>query len=117
MPNERAIFANTMFAGTEILWIEGKPHLVRVDNVRMSDCKGAHYVDVITGQKYHAKLADYDNPWCDLIGYSNISNPTISSVLDYMNGELLHNVTSGKFTDMDAINFIKSVEEKGPKSR
>ena len=117
MPNERAIFANTMFAGTEILWIDGKPNLVRVDNVRMGDCKGAHYINVITGQKYHAKLANYDNPWCDLIGYSNVSNPVLSSVLDYMNGELLHKITSGNFTDMDAIDFIKTVESEGIKNK
>ena len=117
MSNEKVIFAGTMFAGTEILWVDNKPHLVKVDNVRMSDCKGAHYVDVITGQKYHVKLASYDNPWCDLLGYSNVSNPVFSSVLDYMNGEILHEVTNGEFTDMNAIDFIKSVEKEGPKNK
>lgn len=117
MSNEKAIFAGTIFEGTEILWVDNKPHLVKVDSIKMSECRGAHYVDVISGQKYHVRLASYDNPWCDLVGYRDVSYPTMSSILDYMNGNLLHQVTSGNFVDLDAIKFIKEVEEQGPKNK
>lgn len=117
MSNEKAIFEGTIFEGTEILWVDGKPHLVKMGNVKMSECKGAHYVDVISKQKYHVKVESYDNPWCELVGYRNVSNAIFSSVLDYMNGELLHQITSGNFTDMNAIDFINKVEKEGSKNK
>lgn len=115
MGNEKAILEGTIFEGTEILWVDGRAHLVKMDNVRMSECKGVHYVDVVSKQKYHVKLASYDNPWCELVGYRNISStPIISSLLDYMNSEILNKVVSGNFSDEESIDFIKDVEKQGP---
>ena len=115
MANDKAILEGTIFEGTEILWVDGRAHMVKIDNVKMSECRGLHYVDVVSNQKYHVKSASYDNPWCELVGYRSISNkPTMSSLLDYMDKGILNKVVSGNFTDADSIDFVKKVEKTGP---
>lgn len=114
--NETSLFEGTIFDGTEILWALEVAHLVRIDNsVKQSDCKGAHYRDILSNQKFHIKEASYDNSWCDLVGYSTVSYPVFNAVIQYMDDETVKKVKNKQYGSYeDAVEFMKDVNEKGP---
>ncbi len=115
--NETALFENTIFDGTEILWALDVAHLVRIDNsVKQSDCKGVHYRDILSNQKFHIKAANYDNSWCDLVGYNTVSSPIFNAVTQYMDADTVTKVKAGEYSDYEsAVEFMNSVNEQKPK--
>lgn len=116
-----SVLADTVLEKGAIVYVNDEPIImVNIDDTYKhhlnKPCKGYHYEDIITGQKYHIP-----NPVENCIypkhklNSSFISLPedtTIKSLYPYLEKEDINSMENGKYTDADLVDLQKRIANK-----
>ena len=116
-----SVLADTVLEKGSIVYVDDEPIImVNIDGTYKhhlnKPCKGYHYEDIITGQKYHIPNPDEKciYPKHNL-NSSFISLPvdtSVKSLYPYLEKEDIDAMENGTFTDADLVDLQKRITDK-----